>query len=138
MNDNIDIAIHAAAVADFTPVNSVIGKIKKTKSGEGMKLELTQTRDILAEFGRNKSERQVLVGFALESTNEKQYGREKLINKNCDLMIVNSSSKPQSGFGGDFNTITILEKSGREFDYKPMTKPECAKVIYDKIMDLIE
>jgi phosphopantothenoylcysteine decarboxylase / phosphopantothenate---cysteine ligase len=138
MNDNIDIAIHAAAVADFTPVNSVIGKIKKTKSGDGMKLELTQTRDILAEFGRSKSDKQVLVGFALESTNEKEYGKEKLINKNCDLMIVNSSSKPQSGFGGDFNTISILEKSGREFDYKPMTKAECAKVIYDKIIDIIE
>lgn len=138
MNEHIDIAIHAAAVADFTPVNSVIGKIKKTKSGDGLKLELTQTRDILAEFGRNKSEKQILIGFALESTNEKEYGREKLINKNCDLMIVNSSSKPQSGFGGDFNTITILEKSGREFDYKPMTKAECAKVIYDKIIDMME
>jgi phosphopantothenoylcysteine decarboxylase/phosphopantothenate--cysteine ligase len=134
-NNKIDIAIHAAAVADFTPETSVIGKIKKTKAGESMALELRQTKDILSFFGQNKKEDQYLVGFALEYSREKEYGRNKLVSKNCDMIIVNSAAKPNSGFGGDDNTITILTKNGEEVEFAPMPKPECAKHIFDKIID---
>ncbi len=137
-NEEIDIAIHAAAVADFTPETSVIGKIKKTKKGEDMTLELTQTRDILASFGEEKRANQVLVGFALEYSNEKEYGKKKLEKKNCDLIVVNSVAKPQSGFGGDDNTICILTKEGKEFDYPPMPKSQCAKVIIEKVMEYLD
>jgi phosphopantothenoylcysteine decarboxylase/phosphopantothenate--cysteine ligase len=137
-NHKIDISIHAAAVADFTPETSVIGKIKKTKAGGEMILELTQTRDILATFGQNKKDGQLLVGFALESTNEKEYGRNKLNSKNCDMIVVNSAAKPQSGFGGDDNTISILTKDGQEQDYAPMSKTECANIIFDKIVGMLD
>ncbi len=134
----IDIAIHAAAVADFTPETSVIGKIKKTKKGEEMSLELTQTRDILASFGEEKRAGQILVGFALEYSNEKEYGKKKLEDKNCDLIIVNSVAKPQSGFGGNDNTISILTKDGKEYDYPPMPKMECAQSILKKVMEFLD
>lgn len=134
-NKHIDIAIHAAAVADFTPETSVIGKIKKTKTGDNMVLELRQTKDILSFFGQNKKEDQYLVGFALEYSKEKEYGRDKLKSKNCDMIVVNSAAKPQSGFSGDDNTISILTKTGKEYDYDAMPKTKCAGYIFEKIIE---
>jgi len=136
VKDDVDIAIFAAAVADFSPDSSVIGKIKKEKSGGEMVLNLRQTRDILGSFGENKAKGQFLVGFALEYANEKEYGRSKLKNKNCDMMILNSGSKLHSGFGGDNNTISILTKD-LEKDFPPMPKTECAKIIFDEISKVL-
>ncbi len=128
-----DIAILSAAVADYTPINPVKGKIKKSETGERLILELQLTNDILLTLADVKQEHQILVGFALESINEIENGWKKLKDKNCDMMVVNSVNKPQSGFRSDDNTITILTRDGNEEYYPPMSKDECAIKILEKI-----
>ncbi len=127
-----DIAILAAAVADYSPVQSVSGKLKKKDVGDTMKLELRSTKDILASLGAIKTNRQMLVGFALEAANEIENARTKLSSKNCDLIILNSANKPMSGFGGDNNTITIITADAEEA-FPPMTKNACAAIILEHI-----
>jgi phosphopantothenoylcysteine decarboxylase/phosphopantothenate--cysteine ligase len=121
-----DIAIMTAAVADFTPAEKVSGKIKKESLGSEMILRLVKTKDILAELSATKTETQKVIGFALESENETENGLKKLKKKKCDMIVVNSANKTDSGFGGDKNTITIITAGGLQFDYPPMTKIQCA------------
>jgi phosphopantothenoylcysteine decarboxylase/phosphopantothenate--cysteine ligase len=128
-----DIIIMSAAVADFTPADYYAGKIKKNEKGEKFIIELKPTKDILGTLGKIKMPHQILVGFALESINELEYGKEKLIRKNCDMIVVNSANKPQSGFSGDYNTITIIDKNGNISSFEPMTKQKCAEEIIGKI-----
>ncbi|MBS1537881.1 MAG: bifunctional phosphopantothenoylcysteine decarboxylase/phosphopantothenate--cysteine ligase CoaBC [Bacteroidetes bacterium] len=127
-----DVAILAAAVADYSPTKKVSGKMKKKDVGDKLKLELHSTKDILASLGAVKTNHQVLVGFALEATNEIENARKKLTSKNCDLIILNSANKPQSGFGGDDNTITIISAE-KEEAFPPMTKNACAAIILEHI-----
>ena len=131
-----DIVIMSAAVADFTPKAPYQGKIKKS-SMDSLNIELKPTIDILAYVGQHKSVKQILVGFALESENEIEYGREKLARKNCDMIVVNSANKSNSGFGGDDNTITIITKPGQLFKYPTMTKTKCAENILEKIKEIL-
>jgi len=133
-----NIIIMAAAVADFTLEKPHSGKIKKDAQEQGMTLNLVPSVDILSELGKNKNEKQVLIGFALESENEMEYGRLKLEKKNCDMMVINSANKPKSGFGGDDNTITIITRSGQEKPYPPMPKTECATAIYNAVRTILE
>jgi phosphopantothenoylcysteine decarboxylase/phosphopantothenate--cysteine ligase len=132
-----DIIIMAAAVADYTPVYPREGKIKKNKAGEELKLEMKSTTDILKEIGDNKKEGQLLAGFALESENEIEYGRKKLESKNCDMIVINSANKPDSGFGGDKNTITIIDRNAAQKEFPPMTKGECAGAILRHVAKLM-
>lgn len=127
-----DVAILAAAVADYSPVQTVTGKMKKKDVGDTMKLELRSTKDILASIGAIKTNRQMLVGFALEAANEIENARTKLSSKNCDMIILNSANKPMSGFGGDNNTITIITADAEEA-FPPMTKNACAAIILEHI-----
>jgi phosphopantothenoylcysteine decarboxylase/phosphopantothenate--cysteine ligase len=129
-----DIFIMSAAVADFTPTDYYSGKIKKTEKGEKFVIELKPTKDILGTLGKIKTPHQILIGFALESKNELDYGKEKLERKNCDMIVVNSANKPLSGFSGDYNTITIIDKNGNITSFKPMTKQKCAEEIIGKIV----
>ncbi|MFA6569766.1 MAG: bifunctional phosphopantothenoylcysteine decarboxylase/phosphopantothenate synthase [Bacteroidota bacterium] len=131
-----DYAVLAAAVADFTPINPFKGKIKKDVVGEKLVVELQTTNDILATLGSIKRQDQKLVGFALESSNEIENGWKKLRNKNCDIIVVNSVNKPQSGFQSDDNTITILTKFGREEVFPPMSKERCALTILKILAEL--
>jgi phosphopantothenoylcysteine decarboxylase/phosphopantothenate--cysteine ligase len=131
---NADIGIMAAAVADYTPVKKSKQKIKK--SGEKLVLELKQTPDILKELGHQKRNKQVLVGFALETTDEKKNALQKLKNKNADLIVLNSLNDKDAGFGKDTNKITIFEKGGREFQFKAKPKQEVAKDIVDTIIQI--
>ncbi len=133
-----DIIIMAAAVADFTPKDSFYGKIKKHTQIGSLNLELIPTKDILMELGNKKRKDQILVGFALESESELEYGWQKLERKNADMIVVNSANKPQSGFGGDDNTITILTKSDEPKPFPPMPKTECAIAIYNSIRKIID
>lgn len=128
-----DIAILAAAVSDYSPASPVEGKIKKQQTGNNLSVEFTSTKDILATLGESKKPGQILIGFALESDNEIENGRKKLEAKNCDMIIVNSANKPQSGFGGDDNTISILKRGGGEKSYPPMSKKMCAREILKNI-----
>src|SRR3989339_760091 len=131
-----DIAIMSAAVADYTPINPVHGKIKKAEVGEKMTVELQSTNDILASLGSEKRENQLVVGFVLESANEIENGWKKMKAKNCDMMVVNTVNKPKSGFKGDENTITILKKDGSEETYPPMSKDACSVVILKRVSEI--
>jgi len=99
-------------------------------------LELKQTKDILKTLGEQKKEKQVLVGFALETTNEKQNALQKLNSKKADLIVLNSLNDSEAGFGKDTNKVTILEKNGKEFQFDTKTKQEVAKDIVDTIIQL--
>ncbi len=124
-----DVIILAAAVADFTPMEKHEGKIKKEDTGDTMTLRLTKTPDILAAVGAVKSDKQVIVGFALEARNHLDNAQKKLVAKRADMIVLNALGKPQSGFDSDENTITILTQSNPPRDFSPMPKVECAKVI---------
>jgi phosphopantothenoylcysteine decarboxylase/phosphopantothenate--cysteine ligase len=132
--EHSDIAIMAAAVADYTPVKKEKEKIKK--SDNFFSLELKKTKDVLKTLGKMKKKKQVLVGFALETSNEKRNALDKLKKKNADLIILNSLKDANSGFGYDTNKITIFEKGGQEFHFDTKTKDEVAKDIVDTIIQL--
>ncbi|MGA2298204.1 MAG: bifunctional phosphopantothenoylcysteine decarboxylase/phosphopantothenate--cysteine ligase CoaBC [FCB group bacterium] len=133
---NTDIALLAAAVADFTPISPFSGKIKKIQVGDRLTLELQSTNDILATLGTLKTEKQKLVGFALESSNDIENGFMKLKQKNCDMIIVNSAVKPRSGFRGDDNTITILTSNGLSESFPAMSKDKCSQIILKKVTEI--
>lgn len=107
-----DIAVMAAAVADYTPAVKENEKIKK--QGEGMILELTKTKDILASLGAVKNKKQILVGFALETNKEREYALQKLNSKNADMIVMNCLQTTGAGFGTDTNEVTLFFKDGTE------------------------
>lgn len=129
-----DITVMAAAVADYTPETVANQKIKK--NGDTLSVNLKKTTDILKHLGEQKKKGQVLVGFALETTNERQYALEKLQKKNADLIILNSLNDAGAGFGHDTNKITIFDKSGKEFSFDTKSKTAAAKDIVDTIISL--
>jgi phosphopantothenoylcysteine decarboxylase/phosphopantothenate--cysteine ligase len=117
-----DIAVMSAAVADFKPAKASNEKIKKT--GQALTLELKPTLDILFELGKRKKKNQLLIGFALETSNEQKNATEKLKKKNLDAIILNSMKDKGAGPGGDNNQITILDKHNKtlKFELKPKAK----------------
>ena len=126
----VDIAIAAAAVADFTPADPAQQKIKK-KSGLPT-INLIPTVDILADMGEQKK-KQFLLGFALETENELDNAKAKCTKKNADAIVLNSLNDTEAGFGGDKNKITFIRKNGTAttFDLKPKT--EVAADIFSQI-----
>jgi phosphopantothenoylcysteine decarboxylase/phosphopantothenate--cysteine ligase len=132
--DKADIAVMAAAVADYTPVHKATEKIKKKE--ERLVIELAKTKDILKSLGQKKKEGQVLVGFALETNNEEQYAMDKLKSKNADMIVLNSLNDAGAGFGHDTNKITIFEKGGATFGFDTKSKSLVAKDIVDTIIRL--
>lgn len=127
-----DLMIMAAAVADFKPATVSEDKIKK--KSENLTLELKKTKDILKTLGEIKRENQVLVGFALETENERENALEKLRKKKVDLLVLNSLKDEGVGFGAETNKITIFEKSGKETEFELKSKTEVAKDIVDTII----
>lgn len=127
-----DIAVMSAAVADYTPVERATEKIKK--ASDSLTIELTKTKDILKSLGKTKRKEQLLVGFALETSNEREYALEKLRSKNADLVVLNSLNDEGAGFGVDTNKITIFEKNGNEIPYERKSKQQVAKDIVDRIV----
>ncbi|AEM72473.1 phosphopantothenoylcysteine decarboxylase/phosphopantothenate/cysteine ligase [Allomuricauda ruestringensis DSM 13258] len=131
---DMDIAICAAAVADYRPKSIATEKVKK-KAGE-MFIELERTPDILMSLGENKKN-QFLVGFALETQNELENAKGKLKRKHLDGIVLNSLKDDGAGFGGSTNKITFIDKNSeiKTFDLK--TKPEVASDIWEEIISRI-
>jgi phosphopantothenoylcysteine decarboxylase/phosphopantothenate--cysteine ligase len=129
-----DIAIMAAAVADYTPSHVASEKVKK-KDTE-WNLELTRTKDIAEALGKMKSSTQLLVGFALETNNEMENAESKLKKKNLDLVVLNSLRDEGSGFAHDTNKITILDRDMKTTTYTLKKKSEVAVDIVTKIIEL--
>ena len=130
-----DIAILSAAVADYTPIGPSAEKIKKTT--DTLTVELRKTRDILQSLGAQKHNGQIVVGFALETSHEREYALKKLKSKNADLIILNSLNDEGAGFGYDTNKITIFAKDGGEMVYERKHKQQVAKDIVDRIVKMI-
>jgi phosphopantothenoylcysteine decarboxylase/phosphopantothenate--cysteine ligase len=128
------IAVMAAAVADYTPVTVADQKIKK--KDDQLTLTLQKTQDILKSLGEIKQPNQLLIGFALETNNETENAKEKLVKKNADMIILNSLNDPGAGFGHDTNKITIFDKSGQQIAYDTKSKTAAAKDIVDTIIRL--
>lgn len=108
--DSSDIIVMSAAVADYTPIDVADQKIKK--QDEGLTISLRKTVDILATLGSQKKTGQTLVGFALETNNELEHAKDKLLRKNADFIVLNSMQDEGAGFATDTNKVTVIHRDG--------------------------
>jgi phosphopantothenoylcysteine decarboxylase / phosphopantothenate---cysteine ligase len=129
-----DIAIMAAAVADYRPLKAADKKIKKT--AQQFIIELAKTDDILLDMGKKKKKGQLLIGFALETNDEKKSALEKLKNKNLDMIVLNSLNDKETGFGYDTNKVTIFDSTGKEQSFPLQSKFSVAGEIVKAIINL--
>jgi len=130
-----DGAVMCAAVADFTPV--VVEKQKTKRGRDNWSLELKPTKDIAQALGEIKSEKQILVGFALETDNEIKNAKQKLIQKKLDFIVLNSLNEPGAGFQVDTNKVTIIDKDNNQQFFELKSKNEVAVDIVNKIKSII-
>ena len=124
-----DLAILCAAVADFTPQEQAGEKIKKAPEQTEMTLQLTTTPDIAKALGEHKRPDQRLVGFALETTNEKENALRKMERKHLDAIVLNSLRDKGAGFGTDTNRVTIFTADNRSQELPLLSKAEIASQI---------
>jgi len=130
-----DITVLAAAVADYTPRNKAREKIKK--KNETLAVELVNTTDIAMELGKLKKKKQILVGFALETENEKKNAKKKLVSKNFDMIVLNSLKDKGAGFGHDTNKITIFTRNNKSKVFELKSKTDVANDIVNEILPLL-
>lgn len=130
-----EIAVFAAAVADYRPARIASQKIKK--EGSEFTIHLVKNADIAAEFGKIKKESQLSVGFALETNDELAHAAAKLERKNFDMVILNSMNDSNACFGFDTNKITILSRDLQPKQFPLKNKKEVAKDIVQEIGGLL-
>ena len=133
--NNVDVAITAAAVADYRPKNVADQKIKKNEAT--FSIELEKTKDILASLGEQKK-KQFLIGFALETENEIEHAKQKIQKKNLDLIVLNSLNDKGAGFGLPTNKVTFISK---DFIVEPKelkSKEEVAQDIINKVIQFYD
>ena len=131
-----DIGIFTAAVADYKP--NIVAKNKIKKSDNNLNISLEKTVDILEEMGNKKSDKQFIVGFALETDNEVENAKDKLKRKNLDMIVLNSLNNKGAGFQHNTNKITIIDKANNISNFELKDKSEVAKDVIDKIIELSE
>ena len=131
-----DIAILSAAVADFTPAEVKSSKMKKDKND--LLLRLKPTTDIASSLGKMKRPGQILAGFALETDDELENAKRKLLSKNLDLIVLNSLKDEGAGFGHDTNKITLIDRNNIIDKFELKSKEEAAKDILEKIVSMIQ
>ncbi|MEC0243541.1 bifunctional phosphopantothenoylcysteine decarboxylase/phosphopantothenate--cysteine ligase CoaBC [Paenibacillus dokdonensis] len=119
-----DMVIKAAAVADYRPAETASSKIKK--KGDTMTLELIKTVDILEQLGKSKTN-QFLIGFAAETHNVEVYAKDKLVRKNCDLIVANDVTAEGAGFRSDTNIVQVYDADGLVEQMPVMSKDEIAR-----------
>jgi len=134
--DKSEIIIMAAAVADYTPISKSKEKIKK-KAGD-FSIQLKPTVDILREMGTRKKKKQFLVGFALETENERGNANKKLKEKNLDFIVLNSLRDKGAGFGHSTNKISIIGKNNKMINFELKSKREVASDILKLIAQEIK
>ena len=132
--ESSDVSIFTAAVADYTPSSVAKNKIKK--SDDNLTISLLKTTDILLEMGFKKTDKQFVVGFALETENELENAKEKLKSKNLDMIVLNSLNNKGAGFEYNTNKITIIDRQNNIYDFELKDKSEVAKDIIVKIIEL--
>jgi len=126
----VDVAIMAAAVADYRPESIATNKIKKKEAV--LQITLEKTDDILKSLGAIK-EKQFLLGFALETENEQENAQKKMLAKNCDALVLNSMNDNGAGFGYETNKVMIMGGSHKPIEYDLKPKTEVARDICDYI-----
>ncbi len=127
-----DVAVMAAAVADYAPAEPALSKIKR-EGGEPPVIRLVKNPDIAAALGERKRPGQTLVGFALETDHEMDNAADKMKRKHLDMIVLNSLRDTGAGFGTDTNLVTILSADGRTTRYDLKSKREVACDILDQI-----
>jgi len=128
------IAVCAAAVSDFKPIETKKNKIKKNPELREIKIEKNQ--DILSYLGKNNRHRpKLLVGFSAETENLLKNSIKKMQEKFCDIVVANDVSKKDIGFNSDFNEVTVIEKNGNFFKIKKNSKKFIASIIAKKIVE---
>ena len=131
----VDIAVCAAAVADFKPTKKNKNKIKKTYV-KLETIELEKNKDIVEFLSKNNKYRpKIVVGFAAETENLNKNAFSKLRQKNCDLIVANDVSKKDSGLNSDYNRVSIIDNSGKTKIIKKNKKSFIANIIAEIILD---
>jgi phosphopantothenoylcysteine decarboxylase/phosphopantothenate--cysteine ligase len=131
----IDIAVFAAAVADYRP--EIVADKKIKKAGEELFIKLVKNVDIAFEFGKSKRSNQLSIGFALETNDEKKHAEEKLNCKNFDMVILNSMNDAGATFGCDTNKVTMIHNDLNAKEFPVKHKTEVAKDIINEIAGII-
>lgn len=129
--NGMSIGVFAAAVADYRPESMAAEKIKK--HNDELTIRMVKNPDILAWAGENKESKQLVVGFALESEDLIENGKEKLRKKNADLMVLNSIKDDGAGFEHETNKISILDKDNKLSTFELKSKALVAKDIVNYI-----
>lgn len=133
--DLVDVAIAAAAVADYKPKNVATQKIKKNE--DTFFIELEKNKDILLSLGQIKKN-QFLIGFALETENEIENAKAKIIKKNLDVIVLNSLNDKGAGFGKPTNKVTFIDKDFTIFENELKSKELVASDIVNLIVKKYE
>lgn len=126
-----DLTIMSAAIADFTP--EIVSDKKIKKENDKPTIALVDTKDVLKSLGEMKTEKQTLVGFALETDNEVENAISKLRRKNLDLIVLNSLNDKGAGFGHNTNKVTIINNKEEKISFDLKSKTELAVDIVDYI-----
>jgi phosphopantothenoylcysteine decarboxylase/phosphopantothenate--cysteine ligase len=134
-SEDKDIIVMSAAVADYKP--EFVGSEKMSKKNKTLILSLVPTQDILAELGKRKKNGQLLVGFALETNDALENAKEKLRQKNLDLIVLNSLKDEGAGFEHNTNKVSIINREMKINEYPLKSKTEAAKDIVNAILELV-
>ena len=127
-----DIIVMSAAVADYTPIEVASQKIKKKE--DQFSIALKKTTDILVSIGTKKTEKQLLIGFALETNNEVEHAKDKLMRKNLDFIVLNSMQDKGAGFATDTNKVTVIDRFQHIQEFTLKSKEDVAKDICQLIV----
>ncbi len=130
-----DVAVMAAAPADFRP--AAVAPEKMKRRGDGITLDLAPTTDILVSTRAHRRPGAVIVGFALETSDGEAHARAKLATKSLDLIVLNDATEPGAGFGVDTNRVTIFGADGTADVLALMPKRDAADAILDRVERLL-
>jgi phosphopantothenoylcysteine decarboxylase/phosphopantothenate--cysteine ligase len=131
-----NVIVLAAAVADYKPATVSAEKIKK-KQGQ-LTMELMRTPDIASTLGKIKKKDQILIGFALETQDGESHAKEKLIQKNLDMIVLNNPRDKGAGFGHDTNKVSFLYPDNKQQNFELKTKKAVAHDIVNAIHKMIQ
>ena len=132
-----NIAVLSAAVADFRPEEVADQKIKKDPRKNTMTLKLVKTEDILKTLGENKTKKQILVGFALETENGIENAKKKLHSKNLDMIVLNTMNEAGVGFKTKTNKVNIITKDDKVTAFELKPKSEVAQDVLNAVYQLL-
>ena len=128
------LTVCCAAVSDYKPVSQSEHKIKKSDEGDSLTISLEKTPDILSTLGTLKSDKNHLVGFALETRDGESYAKQKLNKKNASAIVLNTLGKQGVGFETDTNEVSVYTASGKTFSFPLTSKIALGKSLLELFM----